>query len=379
MKSMSNEEPSKVTRNQAPEYRPDEMLEPPFSSNLQIIGFIVIVLLALALPMLITRSGAVSRRDSYRLMPEHFGAYSFAETEIFENKGDIDILFVGSSVIWHDIDVPQIQKALSEQLGRPATVLLFGHNFNDMDISYAKLRDLLQRRRVRLVVTSVLREPFTDGPSTTSFKFLRYGEYMEPLEGLPLGSKVSLYACGVLRGPRDLLAIARPDKSKPSPYADDLGVFKAELGMGRDPKRFESYSPTPPVVPANDLIYSQSNQGQFEFTNTPIPLHQDRYFEELVKTLRANRVPLAMINLPGYKERHDDKVVEWQDWSKRFGVDIPLIGIAPSVLFTGLSEEEIEKLYCDTEHLNVNGNEFFTRTILPAVLQVYKQHATKAD
>lgn len=376
MRSMSEQENS--GNDQAtPKYSREDLLEPPFSSNLQIIGFIAVMAFALLLPVLITASAAISRRDSYRLMPEHFGAYSFAEKEIFEEKGDIDILFVGSSVTWQDIDAPQIQKALSEELGRPATVLLFGHNFNDMDITYAKVRDLLQKRRVRLVVTSVLREPFTEGPSQTAFKFLRYGEYTEPLEGLPAESRISLYSCSVLRGPRDLLTIARQDKTEPSPYADDFGAFKAELGMGRDKKAFKEYSPVSPVVAANDLIYSPARPGWFEFTNTPIPLYQDRYLEELVKMLHRENVPLAMINLPDYKQRHESKVTEWQEWSKRFGREIPILGIPPSVLFAGLNEDEIERLYCDTEHLNINGNEFFTRAVLPAILKVYDDHATK--
>lgn len=376
MRSMSEQE-NLGNDQTTPKYSREDLLEPPFSSNLQIIGFIAVVAFALVLPVLITASGVSSRRDSYRLMPEHFGAYSFAEKEIFEEKGDIDILFVGSSVTWQDIDAPQIQAALSKELGRPATVLLFGHNFNDMDITYVKVRDLLQKRHVRLVVTSVLREPFTEGSSQTAFKFLRYGEYMEPLEGLPAESKISLYACSVLRGPRDILAIARHDRSGPSPYADDLGAFKAELGMGRDKKAFESYAPVSPVVPASDMIYLTARPGRFEFSNTLIPRHQDRYLEELVKMLKSENVPLAMINLPGYKERHESKVSEWQDWSKRFGRETPIIGIPPSILFAGLSEDEIERLYCDTEHFNINGNEFFTRAVLPAILKVYDDHAAK--
>jgi hypothetical protein len=357
--------------------REEEILRPAFASDAGAIGFLVLIAFALFLPVIITNSGLISRRHSYQIMPENQGAYSFVEKEIFDKKEDIDILFLGSSVLWNAVDTPQIEKALSDKLGRPARVVTFGFNFNGIDIPYTMLRDVLERRRVRLVVFSIPRLAFTEGPSTTSYKFLRYDEEKEVIDGLPLKSKVSLYASSVLRSPHDLLTIIRQNPSKPSPYSENLGANKEFLGMYRDPKKFERYTPEFPVFSSSDLIFSSSNQDRYRFTNEEITPHQNHYLDKMIELLKAKGVSMAMLNVPQYSEKYSDKIIERQDWAKKFKTEIPLIGIPPTVLFAGLNEKEIEKLHCDREHFNMNGNEYYTRAILPAVLEVFEQNAIK--
>lgn len=357
----------------------EELLRPAFATNAQTVCFLALVVSLLILPWIISKSGLISRRNSYEIMPENQGAFSFVKNEIFDNKEDIDILFVGSSVLFAGIDTPQVEKELSKKLGRATRVRTFGHYFNSIDITYAQIRDLLERKRVRLIVLSIPRMPYTEGPSPITFRFIRYSDDKELFDGLPLKSKISLYACGVLRSPRDLLTMIRPNLSKPSPFAKNLGADKEDWGRGRDPRKFKRFTPTSPSIPSANLIYSPENQDKFEFTNDEITYHQNYYLEKLIELLRDNQVPVMMINIPQYTERRSPKVVERKDWSKSFGSDIPLVGVQPTVLFAGLGEEEIEKLFYDEIHFNTNGNEFYTRTVLPAILEVYEKYATKTN
>lgn len=357
--------------------RNTEFLRPAFKSNAQALWFLILIILSLALPKIINNTNLISRSNSYEIMPETQGAYLFIKDEIFNKKEDIDILFIGGSVIWDAIDTPQVQKTLSEKLGRPANVVTFGFNFNSIDIPYTQLRDLLERRRVRLVVFSIPRLISTTGPSTLAYKFLRYDENKDVVDGLSLESKISLYACNVLRSPRDLLTIVRQNPSMVSPYSKNLGAFKREEGMTHNPEAFERFTPTSPVFSSSDLIYSSTTKANFRFKDEQLSIHQNHYLEKLIELLKEKEVPLVMLNVPQHSEKNSDKAIELQDWSKRFGMGIPLIGIPPTVLFKGLSEKEVEKLHSDREHFNMNGNEYFTRTILPAILEVYEKHATK--
>jgi hypothetical protein len=264
-------------------------------------------------------------------MPDQHGAYSYMKKEVFETDGDIDVLFLGSSVLWNAIDAKQVENALSESLGRKATVVVLGFNFNALDIPYAVMRDLVERRRVRLVVFSVPRLPFTEGPSTTSYKFLRYSDHPEVVADLSLQSKVSLYACNVLRSPNDLLFMVRPDRSAQSRFADELGANKELMGMERDPETFLHFAPPVPAIPVSELIFSESSNDNFVFTNDELGSHQDAYMRHLERLLRERDIPLAMLNVPQYSERANDKVVGRFDWSKRFGREIPLIGVPPNL------------------------------------------------
>jgi hypothetical protein len=354
-----------------------EILSPAFDNNAQAFCFLALIVFALALPFLITKSGLISRRDSYDLMPENQGAFSFVKNEIFDNREDIDLLFLGSSIIFADIDTPKVQRELSAALGRPARVVTFGHYFNSADIPYMQMRDLLARKRVRMVIFSVPREAFTEGPSPTVYRFMRYGDDREMFDRLPLGSKISLYACSVLRAPRDVLTVIRPNQTKPSPFAEYLGADKSKFAWGRAPEKFEKFSPPAPSLPASKMLFKTADDERLQVTNEEVTAHQFYYLKGLVELLQRSETPFAMINLPMYSERRSPKIIERKDWSKVFGREIPLIGVQPSVLFQGLSDEEIEKLFYDDDHLNANGNEFFTRAIMPAILEIYEKNAAK--
>src|SRR5688572_72536 len=306
-----------------------ELLRPAFKSNVAAVWFLVLMVFALVLPKIISSSGQISRRHSYEILPERLGAYSFMSDEVFEKKEDLDILFIGSSIIWNGVDTPRVQQELSERLGRPARTVTFGYSFNSIDTTYALLRDLLERRRVRLVVLSIPRLTFTEGPSPTASKFLGYDERSDVVSGLPLESKISLYAGNVLRSPRDLLTIVRPNLPDESPYTDAFGAFKREVGMGDNPKTFERFTPEPPSLAASDMIYSDSTRELFEFTEKQIPAYQTYHLEKVIELLRKNEVPFAILNVPQYGERKNNKIAELRDWRTRFGSDIPLIGIRP--------------------------------------------------
>jgi hypothetical protein len=341
------------------------------------VSFVLLIAFALCLPALLSRSGAVTRQRSYELMPEQHGAYSFVRSQIFEDGSDIDILFVGSSIQWNAIDTPQVQAALSDTLGRKANVVSFGFNFNGIDIPYAELRDVLERRRVRLVIFSIPRLPFNDGPNATAYKFLGPGDDEGATAGLPFRYRSALYAGAVLRSPHDLLRIVESIETEPSKYAADLGANKETLGMGRKSSKFVRFVPASPRLPVRDLLLSDTTREHFEFTNESLPPYQEHYLDEIAKLLHRCGTPLAMINVPQYNERSSTKVIERQDWARRLGSDVPLIGVPPATLFEGLSPDEVEKLHCDIYHFNKNGNEFFTRTVLPAILHVYDTHAAK--
>src|SRR6185369_7920682 len=96
-----------------------------------------------------------AREAAWSGVPTCEGPFSHIQQGVFEEKGDIDLLFIGSSFLWAGIDTPQVERAQSAQLGRKATVLTLGSNWWGEDLTYFLLRDLLARRRVKMVVFSM--------------------------------------------------------------------------------------------------------------------------------------------------------------------------------------------------------------------------------
>lgn len=346
---------------------------PAFSSLTTALYFIGLIIFVLLLPKIISDYGLVSRVDSYDVMPENFGEYTYIKNEIFNEREAIDILFLGTSVLWNAIDTPHVQRELDKKLDRATRVRTFGFYYDGIDPAYAMLRDLLDRRRVKMVVLSIPREKLDDNPSLPACKFIRYNDFPEISEKLSLRAKLSLYSCSILRAPHDLLSAVRAGRSNPSPFSERLGANKEFLGMGRRPEKFVRFTP-PPYLTGDDLLYATETRTNFRFLGDEPGELQRHYLEALFALLEEKKVPFLMINVPHYAERQSLQAIEKVNWSKRFEKEIPLAGIPPKDLFAGLNEPQVEKLYCDPDHFNANGNEFFTRAMLPEILRFYEKN-----
>src|SRR6185503_18812143 len=113
---------------------------------------------------------------------------------------------------WVGIDAPLVQRELTRALGRPARVLTFGMNFPGIDLQYVLLRDFLERRKARMVVFSMpTARHISDSPHVFAYRFMRYGEDVQALEGLSVRNRAALYAGEVLGAPRQFLSLLRPN------------------------------------------------------------------------------------------------------------------------------------------------------------------------
>jgi hypothetical protein len=118
------------------------------------------------------------------------------------------------------------------------------------------------------------------------------------------------------------------------------------------------------------MIYGPETRRYFQFSQDSLPPYHQYYLRKIVDLLRQERVPLTFLNIPQFSERKNVGVTERENWPATLQVDVPLVGIAPAELFTGLSDDQIRFMYYD-EHMNVNGSEFFTRAVAPAILKIY--------
>src|SRR5262249_37814750 len=127
------------------------LMDPAFSSLGRAGAFAALLLACLLAPLALRPP----RQAAWSGVPTSEGPFSHIQHQVFEGKGDSDRLVIGSSLIWAGIDTPQVERALSAQLGRKATVLTLGSNWWGEDLTYFLLRDLLARRKVKMVVFSM--------------------------------------------------------------------------------------------------------------------------------------------------------------------------------------------------------------------------------
>ena len=367
-------------------------MRPAFSSTTQAAAFALLLLLVLLSPVLAGKRCLPSREQSYETQGWGSGPYPWICHEIFEETNDIDIAFMGSSHILHAVNTPYVQAELTKRLGRPAVVRTLAWGGSGYDALYGMAHDLMARRKVRMLV-------FYDeddvNRSTSSVFWFRFGENADLLTGLPVRDQGLFYFAALVGMPRNLLELIRPNLPAPlvttppnyweQHYASAsivklLGCTSSELGFNYDPlsdnfTSFQPFLPQTPATPADVELYSATGQNDFEFGTGSLPAWQFHFAKRLAELARTNYCKPVMLTIPVLADAPDKTIRERVRWEDLFGGDFNLVGIPPAKLFGGLSDEELHRLFTNIGHFNKNGQDYFTRLITPALLQLYEASA----
>jgi hypothetical protein len=357
-------------------------MRPAFSRTRYAAAFAALLAVLIAGPIVVASLGILDRAAVYSALPVEAGPASHIQRQIFEQTEDIDVVFVGSSLMWSGIDAPYVQEQLSVALGREAVVTVIASVWPGLDRDYVFLKDLLAHRDVGLVVmqfpnrdrptrdVAAAVNRVSDQPHVQAFRFYRAGEFPEVAEGLSWRARGGLYAGAVLGLPRQLLSAVRVNRVTPSPVEATLGTRFQDLGFYGAP--FTPFAPAPPQLAAADLIYSPGAGPSYRFFDEPLPPYQQHFAGLIARLLAAHDVPAVVLHIPQANEIDAQHVEERVDWLAATGIDATMVGIPPARLFSGFSPEETLRFF-SSDHLNRNGAVFFTKAVMPALLEAYAE------
>src|SRR5450756_537584 len=366
-------------------------MRPAFSSTKQAAAFALLLLILILLPLVMGKPLLPPREQIYSSIWWANGAYPYLDQQIFEEKGDIDIAFIGASHIWQGIDTPYVQQQLSDKLGRQAVVRTFGWGGSGYDALYFITQDLLEHRKVRTLVFYDVydEEDIPHTPHVLAPHWFRFVDIAGALSALSVTVQSSYYFASILGIPRNLLCSISPNlpadlfslstncwviKQHAINPAARLGALTEMLGFAAclpDHAPFTEYLPKTPVQPSDVSVYSPEKKSRFEFEGTSLPAAQLHFARKFVELARAHDCQLILLHVPVLSERKSPIIREHFIWPETFHTDIAMVGIPPKTLFSSLTETDVFKLYCDQAHFNKNGQAYFTTLITPALLSLY--------
>jgi len=366
-------------------------MRPAFASIQQAAGFAFLLLVLLTLPVLLTQSLLPPRGQIYSWSGwDTTGAHPYNHQQIFEEKGDIDIAFIGSSRMEFGIDTPQVQEKLSEMLGHPATVRTIAWGGAGFDQLYFVAKDLLEHRKVKMLV--FYDEYRVDNvPNSMAPNYFRFADDAELLTGLPVRLKLAYYYAAILGMPKNLLALIRPafpadmDPKKRNfiekgfhteNIVEHLGSFASRLGFNPNPDLYDygpfiPYTPETPAQPSDVVIYSPETKDQFQFPGPPLPAWQLQFARKFASLAQQHRVKLVLLHFPAASDVRSTVIQEREFWPDALQVDVAMVGIPTSLLFKGQTDDEKYELFTNEHHMNKNGQTYFTSLITPALLKIY--------
>ena len=363
-------------------------MRPAFSTTRSAGALALLLLVLLALPVVVRNNWLPPREQSYAALGWGSGPYPWIQNQVFQEKSDIDILLIGSSHILHCLDARWVEGELSRKLGRPAVVRVIGWGGAGYEAPYFIIRDLLENRKVHLLVF-YNESNIPKVKNDKSPEWFRFSDGKKTLHGLPLTEKAYFYFAALVGMPRNLLALLRSNLpaelhgAKPNFWeehyasknlADNLGSTASELGY--DAKAdvnhavpFVPYAPKTTASPGDAVVYSESTKDKFQFSPEPLWPLQVHFAKLFISKARENGCRLVMLHIPTVKDSRTPKIEERAFWLEN--PDIFLLGVPPAKMFDGLTDDQVCNLFFNTEHLNKNGQAYFTSLIGPKLLELY--------
>lgn len=360
-------------------------MRPAFASTKAAAAFALLLLVVLLLPVLMGESCLPPREQLYSSAPWGAGAFPYLHEQIFEEKEDIDIAFMGWSRMWWGIDTQYVQKKLSEKLGRKAVVRTLGWNSTGFDPLYFIPQDLLRKRKVRMMVFCDLSGGAGDFAHDRAPYWFRLADNAEALAGLSVRSKASFYSSAILGMPRNFLCWLR--LNLPAIPSDEISwpgfphVINPSLRLGslvlrmRLGQPFTDYTPRTNADPSEVRVYSEATKEHFRFMGAPLAPMQSAFTRKTAALAREHQVKLVYLHLPTTTEMRSSVVEEPVFWPDVFNGDVAMMGIPGASLFAGIADEDVQKLYYNFEHFNKNGQEYFTKIITPRLMQIYENQS----
>jgi hypothetical protein len=370
------------------------VMRPAFSSTRQAAAFALLLLVLLLAPALAEKKFLPPRSEIYSSIWWADGDYPFFYHQIFEEKGDIDILFIGASHLHTAFDTPYVQDQLSRELGRPAVARTFGYGWTGYDNLYFITRDLLDHRKVKMLIFDDYYDGTFDIPHELAPRMFRFGDDAGVLDGLPLSFQASYYFASVVGMPLNLLGLVRSNfspnlhsgkKTYPEIHSlslntvgrlgamtEHLGFFPDRAADAAEHPPFVAYTPQLDVQPSEVCVYSPETKTNFDFSSAGLPPMQLHFVQKFAALAQEKGCKLVVLHAPFFDERHSPVITEPVFWPDALPADVTMMGIPPATLFRGLTDDQVRKLYSDPIHLNQNGEKYFTRVVTPALLKVYE-------
>lgn len=368
-------------------------MRPAFSSTRQAAAFALLLAVALLAPALAGKKFLPPREHIYSSIWWANGDFPYMAGQMFQEQGDVDIVFMGSSHLWAAFDTPHVQEQLAKQTGHPATVRTFGWGGPGFDELYFVAKDLLEHRRVRMLVVD---DNYNDADQlhVLSPKMFRYGDDAPMLDGLPVSLQADYYFAAIVGMPQNLLGLVRTNlpadltqrgywqtRSEAFNIADQLGAITTRIGFrdnpDAEPEPFVEYTPPTGVRPSDVCLYSPATKGDFTFARAGLPPMQLHFARKLAALAYAHGCQLVIVHIPTFDERQSPVISEPAFWPGALNTEVSMIGIPPATLFKGLSDDDIRKLYSDHVHFNENGQDYFTALLTPTLLKIYESPIQK--
>ena len=295
--------------------------------------------------------------------------FPWIQQKIFKDTSPVDVLFVGPSNIWWHIYTPHVKEELSKVLGREAEVLTFGHHHLGPDLDWILVSEILQRRKVHLLVLGTPRHGVLETfPHLDAFLWWIFGRDSFRVHGLGWFDHLKLYGVSVIGSWRNL-------KMGLTPFRDSQTEIQRPL-LGAFPEWYPHQLNFDvsriPAFPVQKVFLRNTLQHPLvKVLGPPISSPWKTFIRNTVQQANSKGTKALLLYSPMTSAKSNDFLGEREAWdSVLAGLDFYYAGFPPSNLLAPLSPRDRQTLY-EKLHLLELGSHMFTRAVTPFIIEAY--------
>jgi len=362
-----------------------------FKNKTHALIFIISLFLSLMMPFYISFFN-IDNKDAFIEAGTENGNFKLIHN-IFTNKKEYEIVFLGSSLLWTSVNPKIITDHINKNLKTKIKGITLAGNWRGEDMLYRLWHGFLKHKQPPklLIMTMPRYRDRQSKPHARSHVWWDYNYLRNFQDKMDRKTFLSYFASLVLGSPRKILSIIRKNslskrvkyslvmqdhkvkliKSNPYVFPDDhngkLSVSQGFLGA-----KFKDLGNLSPILPPHkDLILSDKTRSKFKNHNYPLTSLQDTFLKEIMFLAKKNKVKVLILNVPIYSFLSKEKIPMKLNWKDYFGKNIDVIGAQKNILYKDFDDDKIKLFYYD-DHLNSNGMSFWSKFIAPSILEIYK-------
>ena len=287
---------------------------------------------------------------------------------LFGSAEKLSVAFIGLSSMWVGVDA----RSLEEELNRVEpghSVALMGANHPGEDLVFTLASQLLKTRGVELLVLSTPGRGQME-PHPMIHRIINLQQHIPVLKQLSLSDKAAVYALSVLGTPGQVLNRIREPKGMRNRrgLSKNNGSWIRSVGWNRTdfsvPDSIDCCAALGTYLPAD------YDQLQFEDVTTNF---QRVYLDQTLAQATQQGARIAILSPPLWRDRRTETPVIRFPREVMEKYNVPIIAQSGVNLFGSLSDEQIQTFFYNANHLNTNGAERLTRSLVAPISQLLDQ------
>jgi hypothetical protein len=297
---------------------------------------------------------------------------------LLTERGDIDMLFLGTSATGSAIELNILRSALRPILGREPVIYTIAHPITGYDYDFVLLKDLLKVRKVKLLFWETSALQLNNQPYPYVRYVWDYAEHYDLLEKAP-SDKIAYYLQSMMNCPKLLLSPILD--RKPGFIEDTLCDRYYNDGMCLRNLVYNSKAPLPdlpepPKLNYADLVHTRDSWDSSLVVNGPYPPYDYYFFTQTVLLLQSYNVAVYLLEPPKLETPHK-KINILSLPSNHPAMRIPYFTVIKDYLLPPSVSEW--GFMTDNTHMPYTSTAYYTRAILPTVADLVRMHIIEEE